>query len=313
MPLLELIILQVGLSERLVNKMLRKKFNRSGIAIDFGASKISISEIVKGKFKKNLTKITKIDKKNKNYIYQIIENIDNVKTIKPKKIGIAITGRVDKFGNWYPVNKKNLGSFKIPLKKIIEKKYNIPTKIMNDAAAAALGESIFGKGCNHKRVGYITISTGIGVGIILNKKPFISENGLAGHIGFTTSTLGKMKCGSGRIGTFESIASGKAMSQIARLRGHKNLTAKEIFHQSQKKIKWAKEIIEISAKSISELCSNLKATFDLDIIILGGSIGMANGYSELVKKNLKKEPKLFHVNLVKSSLGTRAAKLGILI
>ena len=85
MPLLELIILQVGLSERLVNKMLRKKFNRSGIAIDFGASKISISEIVKGKFKKNLTKITKIDKKNKNYIYQIIENIDNVKTINQKK------------------------------------------------------------------------------------------------------------------------------------------------------------------------------------------------------------------------------------
>ena len=117
MPLLELIILQVGLSERLVNKMLRKKFNRSGIAIDFGASKISISEIVKGKFKKNLTKITKIDKKNKNYIYQIIKNIDEISTTKPKKIGIAITGRVDKLGNWYPVNKNSLGIFKLPLKK----------------------------------------------------------------------------------------------------------------------------------------------------------------------------------------------------
>ncbi len=40
---------------------------------------------------------------------------------------------------------------------------------------------------------------------------------------------------------------------------------------------------------------------------------MANGYSELVKKNLRKEPKLFQVNLVKSSLGTRAAKFGVLI
>ncbi|MDA9749036.1 ROK family protein [Pelagibacteraceae bacterium] len=292
--------------------MSSKKFNNSGIAVDFGASKISISEIVKGKFKNTSMVLTKIDKKNKDYIHQIIKNIDNVKKTKPKKIGIAITGRVDKLGNWYPVNKKNLGSFKIPIKRIIEKRYDIPIKIMNDATAAALGESIYGKGHNYKRVGYITISTGIGVGVILNKKPFISENGLAGHLGFTTSTLGKMKCGSGRIGTFESIASGKAMSKIASLKGYKNITAKEIFQKNKNKRKWAREIIELSAKSISELCSNLKATFDLDIIILGGSIGMANGYAELVKKNLRKEPKLFHVKLVKSSLGTKAAKLGVL-
>ena len=313
MQLLELTILQVGLLERLVNKMFSKKFNKSGIAIDFGATKISVSEIIKGKFKNTSIEITKVDKKNKNYIYQIIKNIDDISTTKPKKIGIAITGRVDNLGNWYPVNKKSLGIFKLPLKKIIEKKYNVQTKIMNDAIAAALGESIYGKGYKYKRVGYITISTGIGVGIILDRKPFISNNGLAGHLGFTTSTLGNLKCGSGRKGTFESIASGKAMSEIARLRGYKNVTAKEIFQHNLNKKKWAKEIIELSAKSISELCSNLKATFDLDIIILGGSIGMANGYSELVKKNLRKEPKLFQVNLVKSSLGTRAAKFGVLI
>ena len=49
---------------------------------------------------------------------------------------------------------------------------------------------------------------------ILNNKPLLSENGLAGHLGFTTTTLGKTKCGSGRIGTFESVASGKAMANI---------------------------------------------------------------------------------------------------
>ena len=73
-----------------------------------------------------------------------------------------------------------------------------------------------------------------------------------------------------------------------------------------------KEIINLSAKSISELCANMKAIFDIDIIILGGSIGMAKGYAELVKKNLMKEPKLFHVRVVKSSLGVKAAKMGVL-
>ena len=274
---------------------------------------ISISEIVKGKFKKTITEPTSISKIGKNYIQQIERNIKNLNIFKSKKIGIAITGRVDQYGNWYPVNKENLGNFKIPLKKLIEKKFNTASTIINDATAAALGEANYGKGYKYKRLGYITISSGIGVGVILNNKPLLSENGLAGHLGFTTSTLAKTKCGSGRIGTFESIASGKAMSKIAKQKGHKNISAKEIFKLSLQNKKWAKEIIDLSAKSVSELCANLKAIFDIDIIILGGSIGMAQGYVELVKKNLKKEPKLFHVKVVKSSLGVKAAKMGVLL
>ena len=66
---------------------------------------------------------------------------------------------------------------------------------MNDAIAACLGESIYGKGQKYKRVGYITVSTGIGVGITIEKKPFISDSGLAGHLGFLTSSLGKIDMG----------------------------------------------------------------------------------------------------------------------
>ena len=101
--------------------------------------------------------------------------------------------------------------------------------------------------------------------------------------------------------------------EFCKQKGHKNISAKEIFKLSLQNKKWAKEIIDLSAKSVSELCANLKAIFDIDIIILGGSIGMAQVYVELVKKNLKKEPKLFHVKVVKSSLGVKAAKMGVLL
>ena len=57
----------------------------------------------------------------------------------------------------------------------------------------------------------------------------------------------------------------------------------------------------------------MKAIFDLDVVVIGGSIGMAKGYTDLVKKYLKKEPKLFQVKIVKSSLGIKASKFGILI
>ncbi len=293
--------------------MNKKVFNKSGIAIDFGATKVSSSKIIKGKFKQNNTEKTLAFKNNKTYISQIENIIQNQIDTNTKKIGIAITGRVDNKGNWYAVNKNNLGSFKIPLKKIFNNKFKVEIKIMNDASAACFGESIYGKGRKFKRVGYITVSTGIGVGITIEKKPFISDSGLAGHLGFLTSSLGKMKCGSGRTGTFESIASGKAMSKIASQKGYKNKTAKEIFDNYFQNKKWAKEIVNLSAKSVSELCANLKAIYDIDVIIFGGSIGMAKGYIQLVKKNLKKEPKLFQVRLIKSSLGIKAAKMGVLI
>ena len=103
--------------------MNKKIFNKSGIAIDFGATKISVSQIIKGKFKKTITEPTSINKIANNYIQQIEKNIKNLNMSKSKKIGIAITGRVDQYGNWYPVNKENLGTFKIPLKKLIEKKF----------------------------------------------------------------------------------------------------------------------------------------------------------------------------------------------
>lgn len=293
--------------------MTSSTFNQSGIAIDFGATKISGSRILKGKII-NTKKYPSIFYHNStNYIKDIENIINELKPIKKNKIGIAITGKVDSEGNWYAVNSKNLGEFKIPLKKIIQKKFNLKTIIMNDAAAACLGEAKFGVGKNFRRVGYITVSTGVGVGITLETKPFISTSGLASHLGFTTSRLGKNKCGSGRIGTFESVASGKAIEMNAKKKGYKNFTAKEIYNLHLQNKKWAKEIIHLSAESIAELCANIKSIFDIDVIVIGGSLGMAKGYVKLVKKYISNEPKLFQSKIYRSSLGVRAAKMGILL
>ena len=139
--------------------MNKKIFNKSGIAIDFGATKISVSQIIKGKFKKTITEPTSIHKIAYNYIQQIEKNIKNLNISKSKKIGIAITGRVDQYGNWYPVNKENLGSFKIPLKKLIEKKFNTASTIINDATAAALGEANYGKGYKSVSYAHLTLPT----------------------------------------------------------------------------------------------------------------------------------------------------------
>ena len=67
----------------------------------------SLKEIIK-----TITEPTSINKDGKNYFEQIINKIEKLNNLKFKKIGIAITGRVDQSGNWYPVNEENLGTLK---------------------------------------------------------------------------------------------------------------------------------------------------------------------------------------------------------
>ena len=292
----------------------KKKINKNslnGIALDFGQTKISIGIITNSKVIKTEKFDCNFSKNPKGYINQIEDIIQNHYSNK-NKIGIAISGRVDNNGNWYAVNKKNLGDIKVPLKKIIEKKFNTSVNIMNDANAACLGEATFGSVNKYNRVGYVTVSTGIGVGIVINRKNLISDSGLASHLGFTTSRKGIGKCGSGRLGTFESISSGKSIEKKSIILGYE-YNAKQVYEANLSGKKWASKIINQSAEAIAELCANMKAIFDLDVVVIGGSIGMAKGYTDLVKKYLKKEPKLFQVKIVKSSLGIKASKFGILI
>jgi N-acylmannosamine kinase len=214
---------------------------------------------------------------------------------------------------WFSVNKKTLTSIKaFPLKDTLSEKYNREVNVMNDATAAAFGEYIAGNAKGYKRVGYITISTGIGGGFVFDGMPLLSESGLVSHIGFTTSRFAKDKCGSGRMQTVESIASGRAIEHIANNAGHKNINAKQIYKEFLSGQPWAEKIIKQSAAVIAELCGNIKATLDVDIILLGGSIGLADGYLSLVKKYLLEEPEVFMPQLNHSLLGVNASKIGVL-
>ena len=285
----------------------------NGIAIDFGGTKISASRISKGKIDKNYIIPTNNKDNIKDYLNEMYSLIEKLNVKKTDRLGVAVTGRVNTAGMWFSVNKKTLTNINaFPLKKILSEKYNREVNIMNDATAAALGEYIAGNARGFKRVGYITISTGIGGGFVFDNIPLLSENGLVSHIGFTTSRFAKDRCGSGRMQTVESIASGRAIEHIANSAGYTNLNAKQVYDEFLSGQQWAEKIIKQSAAVIAELCGNIKATLDVDIILLGGSIGLADGYLSLVKKYLLEEPEVFMPQLNHSLLGVNASKIGVL-
>jgi glucokinase len=104
----------------------------------------------------------------------------------------------------------------IPLKLLLEEEYNAPTSVDNDANVAAMGEYRFGAGQGYDSLFYITISTGVGGGWILNGKSWQGASGMAGEIGHVVVDPVGPLCLCGKRGCVERFASGPYIAQNAR-------------------------------------------------------------------------------------------------
>ncbi len=103
----------------------------------------------------------------------------------------------------------------VPLRDIFSAELNVPVYLENDANAAALGEYLFGAGRTYRDVVYLTISTGIGGGIIADGQLLAGSKGCAGELGHMTIDRYGPRCNCGNIGCLESIASGTAIARRA--------------------------------------------------------------------------------------------------
>lgn len=104
----------------------------------------------------------------------------------------------------------------VPLKDIVEREFGVRTVLGNDANAAALGEFCFGGGRGVRNLIYVTISTGIGGGIILDGKLYTGASGAAGEVGHMTIDINGPRCNCGSNGCWEALASGTALAREAR-------------------------------------------------------------------------------------------------
>src|SRR5690606_10510111 len=117
----------------------------------------------------------------------------------------------------------------LPLEEVIAKELGVPVLVENDANAAAVGETRFGAGKGFRDVIFVTVSTGIGSGLVLDGRLYRGSHGFSGEIGHMTVQPGGLLCGCGRHGCLETVSSGKAMARSAReaiKRGEKTVLAK---------------------------------------------------------------------------------------
>ncbi len=130
-------------------------------------------------------------------------------------VGIGIPSAVsDKTGVIPRITNIDIGEF--PIRELFSRYWDVPLVLGNDAVCAAWGEYLFGAGRNSESFVIVTIGTGIGGGIILNGKAFLSTNGVAGEVGHMVIVPEGDQCNCGRKGCWERYASASALIQMTK-------------------------------------------------------------------------------------------------
>ncbi|RAM49101.1 MAG: ROK family protein [Hapalosiphonaceae cyanobacterium JJU2] len=132
--------------------------------------------------------------------------------VKPMAIGVSFGGPVDTNTGTIRLSHHVPGWENVPLQELLADEYGVSVGVDNDANVAALGEYKYGAGVGYDSLFYITVSTGVGGGWILNGKPWRGANGMAGEIGHMVVDPAGPICLCGKRGCVERLASGPYMA-----------------------------------------------------------------------------------------------------
>lgn len=215
------------------------------------------------------------------------------------KIGVAVTGIVDN-GHWSALNRNTLDiPDRFPLTDAIAALSGASVFAANDAQAAAWGEFSFGAGRREDMV-FLTVSTGIGGGIVVNGRLL---GGLAGH-------FGQFRLDETTSQTLEDQVSGHWIAREASPH-QEGATAREVFAAADGRQDWARRIVETSARRTALLCRNVQLALDPKRIVIGGSIGLAPGYLTSIEHALSDLPPRLEPSIHAAELGENAGVVGI--
>jgi len=202
-------------------------------------------------------------------------------------IGIAAAGIIDS-DKGKVISSPNLpGWHEVLLGDAVEQRFGIPVYLGNDATLAALGEWCFGLKKGIANLIYITVSTGIGGGIIAGGKLYTGACGVAGEIGHMTIDINGPKCNCGNIGCWETLASGTALAReaVKQIREGAKTSIIELVNGDISKID--AKVVDLAAKQGDELAKeltsrlgyylgiglvNLVNIFNPELILIGGGV-----------------------------------------
>lgn len=242
-------------------------------------------------------------------------------------IGVGAPGPLDPWRGVAiaPVNLP--GWHDVPLRDMIVDAFGRPAFVNNDANVAALGEHRFGAGRGVHHLIYMTISTGIGGGIIVDDRLLLGTHGLAGEIGHMTLEPNGPRCACGNVGCLEALASGPAIAAWVRGEIQKGvrsvvvdmiedpsvITAEMVSRAAQEGDELCREALRRAGFYIGVHLVNLVHCFDPELIILGGGVTGAGEFLFAPIRATVAErvmPSFGQVRIVPAALGEHVGTLG---
>lgn len=185
-----------------------------------------------------------------------------------RALGVSVTGLVHN-GLWRALNPGTLAIPQDwPLAARLAEVMAMEPVLANDAQAAAWGEHVHGAG-RGRDIAFLTVSTGIGGGIVVNGRLLTGRGGLAGHFGQLSSVDAPG-------GPVEDLASGRWIGAEGAAAGLGDAPA--VFAAARAGHPQANAILDASAARVARLCTNLQVALAPEVIVIGGGIGLAPGY-----------------------------------
>ena len=211
-------------------------------------------------------------------------------------IGVGVPGPCDeKTGSM--VLATNLPGFEgYSIANKLEETFHMPSFIDNDANVAALAEALVGAGKGKKVVYYVTLSTGIGGGLVINGECISGKHGFTGEIANIIIDRNRSKVNYLAVGAIENEASGTAITRKANEKASKKYKhAGEVFEDAHNGDPVAKEIVDNVARDLAQLFATIACVCDPDIFILGG--GMMQSSDLFLPSVIEKFKEISHTQL----------------
>ena len=216
-----------------------------------------------------------------------------------------------------------------PIRATLEKRWNCPVSLNNDAELGAVGEWAYGAARSAANLAYIKVGTGVGAGLLLDGHIYRGATGSAGEIGHLTIDPNGTLCTCGNRGCLETFASGTAIARLAREAVAKNqptqlaqikrdqITAKNVADEARRGDLTAQQIIAEAGAQLGVALAGLVNLINPNMVVVGGGVAQIGDlFLEPVRREVKRRSLPGSVNTMQITtalLGRRSIGMGALV
>ncbi len=263
-------------------------YMRTIIAVDIGGTQLRAAAYKQNQIQPLAQKQVKTKASEPNTFGRLVNLIEDIwpKNEKVDAIGVSSPGPVDPHTGiiMFTPNIKEWRDFPITAK--LTEHFGIPAYLDNDANLAGLAEWKFGAGRGHHNVLYLTVSTGVGGGVIIDDRLLQGHHGLAAELGHITVQADGPLCGCGQHGHLESFSSGTGIERFVaeQLKAgresvlhpdKKNSATRYMLKRQNKAIHCPLKRMQIAGKYLGIGVANFLHTFNPSIVIFGGGVSQS--------------------------------------